>query len=125
MLIGNTASYCTKTDWIDLIAHDDVDVYVTGSNAELLSKDIVTEFRGRGDEVRVASLAFGERVYVQSACDLPDSEKLAQEQRSLLKTGDSFRKAIVVGKPIERHYTDDGVLLLSVYDIMLDESAPR
>lgn len=64
-----------------------------------------------------------ERVYVQSAYDLPDSEKLAQEQRSLLKTGDSFRKAIVVGKPIERHYTDDGVLMLSVYDFMLDESA--
>ncbi|WP_035438472.1 ATP-binding protein [Atopobium sp. oral taxon 810] len=64
-----------------------------------------------------------ERIYIQSAYDLPDSEKLAQEQRSLLKTGDSFRKVIVVGKPIERHYTDEGILLLSVYDFMLDESA--
>lgn len=64
-----------------------------------------------------------ERIYIQSAYDLPDSEKLTQEQRSLLKTGDSFRKVIVVGKPIERHYTDEGILLLSVYDFMLDESA--
>ena len=30
-----------------------VDVYVTGSNAKFLSKDIITEFRGRGDEVHM------------------------------------------------------------------------
>ena len=37
-----------------------VDVYVTGSNSKLLSKDIMTEFRGRGDEVRVFPLTFKE-----------------------------------------------------------------
>lgn len=39
---------------------DNVDVYVTGSNAKFLSKDIITEFRGRGDEVRVHPLSFSE-----------------------------------------------------------------
>ena len=34
------------------------DTYVTGSNAKFLSKDIITEFRGRGDEVRVYPLTF-------------------------------------------------------------------
>lgn len=36
------------------------DVYVTGSNSKFLSKDVITEFRGRGDEIRIAPLSFGE-----------------------------------------------------------------
>ena len=43
-----------------LLHFDNVDVYVTGSNSRLLSKDIITEFRGRGDEVRVHPLSFAE-----------------------------------------------------------------
>lgn len=37
-----------------------VDVYVTGSNSKFLSSDVVTEFRGRGDEIRVYPLNFSE-----------------------------------------------------------------
>lgn len=37
-----------------------LDVYVTGSNSKFLSSDIITEFRGRGDEVRVYPLSFSE-----------------------------------------------------------------
>lgn len=37
-----------------------VDVYVTGSNSKMLSKDVVTEFRDRGDEIHVCPLTFGE-----------------------------------------------------------------
>ena len=37
-----------------------VDVYVSGSNSKFLSKDVVTEFRGRGDEIRVLPLSFSE-----------------------------------------------------------------
>lgn len=39
---------------------DNVDVYVTGSNSKFLSSDIITEFRGRGDEIRVHPLSFAE-----------------------------------------------------------------
>lgn len=37
-----------------------VEIYVTGSNSKFLSSDIVTEFRGRGDEIRVYPLSFDE-----------------------------------------------------------------
>ena len=43
---------------------DNVEVYVTGSNAKLLSKDIVTEFRGRGDEIHIYPLSFNEYMSV-------------------------------------------------------------
>ena len=41
---------------------DNVDIYVTGSNSRFLSTDVLTEFRGRGDEVRVYPLSFSEYV---------------------------------------------------------------
>ena len=39
---------------------DNADVYVTGSNSRFLSKDVITEFRGRGDEIKIAPLCFRE-----------------------------------------------------------------
>ena len=39
---------------------NNVDVYVTGSNARFLSKDIITEFRGRGDQIHISPLSFRE-----------------------------------------------------------------
>lgn len=42
------------------LRHDNMDVYVTGSNAKFLSKDIITEFAGRGDEIHMFPLSFAE-----------------------------------------------------------------
>ena len=44
----------------DLRSLPNLDVYVTGSNSKMLSKDILTEFRGRSDEIRVHPLSFAE-----------------------------------------------------------------
>jgi uncharacterized protein len=42
------------------LLHSNFDVYVTGSNSKMLSKDVITEFRGRGDQVHVFPLSFKE-----------------------------------------------------------------
>ena len=47
-----------------LIRNENLDIYVTGSNSKFLSSDIMTEFRGRGDEVNVRPLSFSEFVSV-------------------------------------------------------------
>lgn len=51
---------------------DNVDVYVTGSNAKFLSKDVITEFRGRGWEIRIRPLSFSE-YYAQIGGDIRDA----------------------------------------------------
>ena len=49
------------TDVLNSLLHiRNVDVYVTGSNSHFLSTDVVTEFRGRGDEIRLHPLSFAE-----------------------------------------------------------------
>ena len=47
-----------------LMHMDNVDVYVTGNNSKFLSKDVLTEFRGRGDEVHIYPLTFREFMQV-------------------------------------------------------------
>ena len=52
------------TDFVDVVSSialkSNVDVYVTGSNSKCLSKDVATEFRGRGDEIHMFPLSFSE-----------------------------------------------------------------
>ena len=48
----------------DLIARPNLDVYVTGSNSKMLSKDIVTNFRDRGSEIKIYPLSFAEYLSV-------------------------------------------------------------
>lgn len=65
------------TDTVNGLRHlDDVDVYVTGSNSRFLSTDILTEFRGRGDEVRVHPFSFSE---FRSAYPDRDTDSLWKE----------------------------------------------
>lgn len=57
-----------------LLKRGNLDVYVTGSNARFLSKDVITTFRGRGDEVHIHPLSFAE--YQSAHPDTPYSRLL-------------------------------------------------
>ena len=55
---GDTVTFADVL--LELMKKRNADVYVTGSNSKMLSSDILTEFRGRGDEVRVNPLSYSE-----------------------------------------------------------------
>ena len=61
-----------------LLRKNNVDIYVTGSNSRFLSSDIMSEFRGRGDEVKIYPLSFKE---FYSATDLDKYDAFDEYQR--------------------------------------------
>ena len=63
------------------------------------------------------------RYYIQSAYALPDAAKMEQEQRSLMLTGDFFKRMIITKNTPVPHYNEKGVLLMSVYDFLLNENS--
>ena len=64
-----------------------------------------------------------ERVYIQSAFNMPTKDKEKQERRSLINIADNFRKVIVVKDDIKRKIDDDGVVTMGLFDFLLDEQS--
>jgi predicted AAA+ superfamily ATPase len=64
-----------------------------------------------------------ERVYVQSAFSIPTTEKRQQEERPLVNVGDGFRKVVVTKDNIIKHYDENGVLIMSLQEFLIDEGA--
>jgi len=60
------------------------------------------------------------RFYIQSAYALPDKEKMEQEQRSLVNIGDGFKKIIITKDAVAPLYNEEGILVMSVYDFLLN-----
>ena len=63
------------------------------------------------------------RYYIQSAFALPDQEKMDQEQASLIKISDSFKKIIVVNSNTPVWRNDQGILVMNLYDFLLNEDS--
>ena len=84
---------------------------------------------GNGSSVRrkleidfVCKLA-STRYYIQSAYARPDEAKLEQEKRSLTLTGDFFKRIILTKDAPAPHYTEDGILIMGIYDFLLNENS--
>ena len=63
-----------------------------------------------------------DRIYIQSAYALPSEEKTEQELRSLKQIKDSFLKVIIVGGMQPTFRNDDGILILNIFDFLLNRS---
>lgn len=63
------------------------------------------------------------RYYIQSAFAMPDREKTEQEQRPLMKIEDNFKIIIITKDSPTMWYTEEGVLVMSIYDFMLNENS--
>lgn len=62
------------------------------------------------------------RYYIQSAYSIPDAEKYEQEIRPFRKIDDSFRKIVVTGDMVPLHYDEHGILIINIYDFLLDQT---
>lgn len=63
------------------------------------------------------------RCYIQSALSLPDREKMQQKSASLLRIDDSFMKYVITGDRIKKYQNDDGIVIMNVFDFLLDEQS--
>ena len=87
----------------------------------------VVEIRENGariqTEVDFVCNAGNNRYYIQSALNLNTHEKTVQESRSLNHIKDNFKKIIVVKDHIKPWRTDDGIMVLGIFDFLLNKSS--
>ena len=113
----------------DLMARSNLDIYVTGSNSKMLSKDIVTNFRDRGTEIKVYPLSFKE-YYPVSGLEKADAleeyltyggmplavlEKDETEKRKYLK---GLHKRVYIKDIVERYKLKDDEVLEALIDAL-------
>jgi len=113
----------------DLMARNNLDIYVTGSNSKMLSKDIVTNFRDRGTEIKVYPLSFKE-YYPISGLEKADAledyltyggmplavlEKDETEKRKYLK---GLHKRVYMKDIVERYKLKDDEVLEALIDAL-------
>lgn len=63
------------------------------------------------------------KYYIQSAFAIPDKEKMEQEQKSLVKIGDSFKKIIVVKEDIKLWRNEEGIVIMSLEEFLLNPNS--
>lgn len=63
------------------------------------------------------------RYYIQVAYALPIQDKIDQEMNSLLKIKDGFNKYVIVGTPTPTYQNDDGIIIMNVYDFLMNSNS--
>lgn len=64
-----------------------------------------------------------QKYYIQSAFQIPDNEKYLQETKSLNNINDSFRKIIIVKDNIKLRRDENGIVMISIFDFLLNENS--
>ena len=85
------------------------------------SKKVEGKLVRKQSEVDFVCNKADKRYYIQSALSIPDREKMLQEQNSLTRINDSFKKIIIVKDAIKSHYNEDGILILNLFDFLINE----
>lgn len=87
------------------------------------SKDKQNNFIRKQLEVDFVCNKASKRYYIQSAFAIPDDKKMQQESNSLQRIDDSFKKIIVVKDNPAPLYTEDGILVINIYDFLLNSQS--
>ena len=81
------------------------------------------EFTYKQLEVDFIANKGNNKIYIQSAFNMPSDEKINQEERPLLKINDSFKKIIIVKDYIKRTRNENGIIIMSIFDFLLDSDS--
>ena len=90
---------------------------------EILERQADGKYVRKQIEVDFVCNKADERVYVQSAFSIPTTEKRLQEERPLVNVGDGFRKVVVTKDNVLRHNDENGILIMSLQEFLMDEGA--
>ena len=94
-----------------------------GYNVDVGSVEIREGNTKRQLEIDFVANKGNNKIYIQSAFEMRTAEKVQQEQKSLLNVNDFFKKIIIVGDNIKRSRYDNGIILMSIYDFLLDANS--
>lgn len=118
-------SLCTYYEKLHLVAEFRSRSWIfllTGVGSDGLYKDGGRSVRKRV-EVDFVCNRSSRRYYIQSAFAIPDQEKMEQEQNSLIRIDDSFKKIIVVKDKIKLWRNEKGILIMGVMEFLLNENS--
>ena len=118
-LSGNTLNVQTFFPVVNLA----LDVACLISYRNICLKDSDGKLVRKQLEVDFVCNKGSKRYYIQSAFAIPDEAKLQQESNSLRRIDDSFKKIIVVKDTPAPWYTEAGILVISIYDFLLNEDS--
>ncbi len=98
---------------------------IRGFNVDVGIVEYYASENGKKSVLRQAEVDFvcnlsDKRYYIQVALAVPTKEKLEQEQNSLVRIDDSFKKMIIVKDISRSHYNEDGIYLMSLFDFLLN-----
>lgn len=87
-------------------------------NLNITEQDKTKKFIKKQLEVDFICTSGSKKYYIQSAYLLETPEKIKQEIRPFLKINDSFKKIVIISNTPKPFYTEDGILMMNIYDFL-------
>ena len=94
-----------------------------GYNVDVGSVEIREGDKKKQLEIDFVANKGNNKIYIQSALEMKTKEKVEQEQKSLLNVNDFFKKIIIVGDNIKKSRYENGIIIMSIYDFLLDPNS--
>ena len=94
-----------------------------GYNVDVGSVEIREGDKKKQLEIDFVANKGNNKIYIQSALEMKTKDKVEQEQKSLLNVNDFFKKIIIVGDNIMKSRYENGIIIMSIYDFLLDQNS--
>ncbi len=94
-----------------------------GYNVDVGSVEIREGEKKKQLEIDFVANKGNNKIYIQSALEMKTKEKVEQEQKSLINVNDFFKKIIIVADNIKKSRFENGIIIMSIYDFLLEPNS--